>query len=236
MKLKKIITVVLAFSLILTLTACGKDNKIKKYSTYIENLIAVNYLGASDAYIESTGANKEDAEAMYAQNVDRLAIALKNYYGLVLTEDDELFKDLHTLAEMVYGNAKYSVDKTYKSSGHYKVDITIYPIDIITQADQDAKAYVEKFNEKVAAGEFNNYDKETYEHEFAEGLVDILKDAAKNMTYRDPQTITVTIVEDGDTFYISNEDFIKIDDAMVAGSTAVESTESETTESESTSE
>ena len=44
MKLKKIITVVLAFSLILTLTACGKDNKIKKYSTYIENLIAVNYL------------------------------------------------------------------------------------------------------------------------------------------------------------------------------------------------
>jgi len=231
MKIKKFLVVFLAAAIIWSISACGgKDKKEKKYSAYIENLIMANYLGASDEYIESTGANKKDAEAMYNANVDRLAKALRNYYGLGINEDDELYADLQKLSGKIYGNIKYSVGAAYKKSGHYFVDISISPIDIIAQTDADVRNYVADFNNRVSAGEFNNYEKEKYEHDFAEGIVDILLKAADGMKYQEPVTVTVTILEEGDTFYISSDDLARIDEVMVAGSTFTDNTESSTSE------
>lgn len=215
MKRKKIIAVILACMVCLSFAACG-GKKTKKYQKYVNDLITANYLGATDDYIEATGANKSDAEEMYENNKLRLAGALESYYGLNINSDDELFDDLKELAGIIYGAAKYSAGEPVKKGGSYQIDVTVYPIDILNQTDEEVKAYVDSFNERVSAGEFNNYEKETYEHEFAEGIVDILKTAVKDMKYADPQTITVTIIVEGDTFYISNDDFIKIDDAMIA--------------------
>ncbi|MCR5148302.1 MAG: hypothetical protein K6C35_04955 [Eubacterium sp.] len=231
MKYKKLLIILLGAAMVFSLMACGKeDKKEKKYSSYIENLIMVNYLGASDDYIKSTGANKSDAEAMYKSNIDRLANALRTYYGLDINDDDELYADLQKLSEKIYGNVKYSVGKAYKKNGRFLVDISIYPIDIIAATETEIKNYVADFNNRVAAGEFNNYEKEAYEHDFSEGIVEILKNASDNMKYQEPQTVTVTIIEEGDTFFISNDDLIRIDAAMIAGSTAVP--EEKTSESE----
>lgn len=215
MKNKRIAAAILLVVVCLSLTACG-SKKSKKYQKYVNDLITANYLGATDEYIEATGANKKDAEEMYENNKMRLAGALLSYYGLDILPDDELFEDMKSLAGIIYGAVKYSSGEAKKEDGSYKVEVEIYPIDILNQTDEEVKAYVEKFNEKVSAGEYNSYDKEAYEHEFAEGIVDILKGSVKNLQYGEPVKVTVTIIEEGDTYYISNEDFIKIDDAMIA--------------------
>ena len=215
MKNKRIAAAILLVVVCLSLTACG-SKKSKKYQKYVNDLITANYLGATDEYIEATGANKKDAEEMYENNKMRLARALLSYYGLDILPDDELFEDMKSLAGIIYGAVKYNSGEAKKVDGSYKVDVEIYPIDILNQTDEEVKAYVDKFNEKVSAGEYNSYDKEAYEHEFAEGIVDILKGSVKNLQYGEPVKVTVTIIEEGDTYYISNEDFIKIDDAMIA--------------------
>ncbi len=215
MKVKKLVAITMLMVACLSLAACGKE-KTKKYQNYINDLITANYLGATDDYIETTGANKSDAEAMYDNNIARLADALQAYYGLTIVEDDELYADLKELAKTIYGGIKYSTKSPQKKGGSYTVDVEIYPIDILNQTDSDVKTYVEDFNSRVSAGEFNNYERDVYEHEFAEGIVDILKDAVKNLQYSEPVTVTATIYVEGDTFYISNEDFIKIDDSMIA--------------------
>ena len=215
MKTRKLIIAVLLAAMCLSLAACG-DKKDKKYQKYVNDLITANYLGATDEYIETTGANKSDAEEMYDNNLLRLAGALESYYGLTVNSDDELFGEIKELAKVIYGAIKYDTGEAYKKGGSYYVDVTIYPIDILNQTDAEVKAYVESFNERVSAGEFNNYEKEAYEHEFAGGIVDILKAGVKEMKYADPVTVTVTIVVEGDTYYISNDDFIKIDDLLIA--------------------
>ncbi|MBQ6230212.1 MAG: hypothetical protein IJJ74_03740 [Eubacterium sp.] len=215
MKAKRIVSILLLAVMCLSMAACGKE-KTKKYQKYVNDLITANYIGATDDYIEATGANKSDAEAMYENNITRLAEALKSYYGLNILEDDELFEDLKKLAGTIYSSIKYSTKSPEKKGGSYTVDVEIYPIDILNQTDGDVKAYVEDFNKRVSAGEFNSYEREAYEHEFAEGIVEILQNAVKNLQYAEPVTVTTTIYVEGDTFYISNEDFIKIDDVMIA--------------------
>ena len=62
-------------------------------------------------------------------------------------------------------------------------------------------------------------------------MLQILNDAALNMTYSSPVTVTVEIVVDKDTYYISERDFLKIDAAMInSSSTLSNDTQDNTTE------
>ena len=60
-------------------------------------------------------------------------------------------------------------------------------------------------------------------------MVQILSDGALNMTYAEPVTITVEIIVDGDTYYISDRDFMRIDAAMISSAVPAPET-TETTE------
>ncbi|MGN0435823.1 MAG: hypothetical protein ACI4D8_04240, partial [Wujia sp.] len=125
------------------------------------------------------------------------------------------------LSENIYSKVNYSVSKGYKDGDNYKVDVTVYPINLISQTKDEVISYVESFNQRVAAGDFNDYTMEEYEAVFSTGMVDILNEGCLNMTYADPVTITVTIIENGNTYYISDEDFLAIDAAMLAVSAPI---------------
>ena len=74
----------------------------------------------------------------------------------------------------------------------------------------------------MKAGTYNDYTLAEYETEFAQGLVDILKTGCESMTYADPQVVTVEIIEDGNKYYISDRDFMKIDAAMISSAIVAE--------------
>lgn len=220
--LYKFISLLLALTLLLSLTACG--SKASNYQAYVKSLITSNYLGVTGDYVRLTGANDEDAEATYLQNVTRLANNLATYYGLDISADPQLAPAMVDLSKQIYGKAKFDVGKAYKDNNINYVDVTIYPIDILNQTNAEVSAYVEKFNQAVDNGDYNDYTKEEYEYEFATGIIGILAAAVEEIEYTEPETVTVRIITADDTYYIGNEDFRNIDRCIIATSELPEAT------------
>ncbi len=208
---------VLALCLIIVFSLSGCSSKWEKtYQNYVKSLIAINYLGATEDYVKATGANQADADALYEENMEHLADNILAYYDVTISDVSGAKQGYIDLAKNIYSKINYKVDKAVESDGVYTVDVTIYPINIFAQTNDAVIAYVDKFNQDVAAGVYNDYTMEQYETEFSNGLLAILNDACLNMTYADPVVITVTIVEDDDIYYISDEDFLAIDAAMIS--------------------
>lgn len=199
----------------LSLSACGKSKK-DKYQSYVNSLIAINYLGAADEYIKSTGANKEDAIALYEQNIDVLTESIYLYYGIAINADSELAAKYRDLSKNIYSKIDYSVSKSYESDGTTKLDVTIKPIYLFEQTKEEVVGYIDNFNTRVANGEFNDYTIDMYNEKFAEGLYKILNDACNNMQYDNEKTVTVSIIKNDNIYYISNDDFLAIDAAMIS--------------------
>lgn len=215
--IKKITVFTLCFSMMLSLTGCGAD-KEKIYQSYIKSLIAINYMGATEDYIKASGATQEEADNLYQANVEYLADNIITYYNINITDAPELREDYIELARFIYSKCNYTVSKAKPDGSVYLVDVIIYPMDLFAQTAPEVSSYVETFNQGVKQGNYNDYTLTEYETEFSKGMIEILKQGSLNMTYCDPVTITVEIIEDGDTYYISDRDFMRIDAAMIASS------------------
>lgn len=215
MKKKLLCSLLLLIMVTGLLSGCG-STKESRYQDYIRSLITANYLGTSDEYIKTTGANQADAEALYLQNANRLANNLNAYYGLSISSDTELAPRMDEVAKQIYGKIRFDIAPTRMDNGIYYVDVTIYPINILNDTHDYVKDYVELFNQKVAAGDYNDVTKEEYRHEFALGIISILEEGAKKVSYQEPRTVTVRIIEGKDTYYISDDDLRKIDAEVIA--------------------
>ena len=220
-KIKKTISYFLCVLLLLGLTGCG-INYEKRYQRYVKSLIAINYLGATKDYMDATGANEADANALYQSNVEMLAKNIQTYYGINIDNAPKMQDKFIELAKNIYSKVNYSVSKAYSGTDSYYVDVTINPINLFSQAYADVCAYVDKFNSDVQNGVYNEYTLEQYETEFAQGLIDILNDACLEMTYAEPVVITAQIITEDDIFYLVEKDFLEIDKAMIKADTKVE--------------
>lgn len=224
MKLRKKFFTILAISacMIFTLSGCSKK-KETLYQDYVKSLININYIGPNSDALSDTGISKSDAVAMYDANMEYFADNILNYYRVKV---DDVTTDIRSeyvkLAKSIYNKSNYSVSPAYKRGNVYLVDVTVYPINIFAQAHDDVLAYICDFNAKVQAGEYNSYTLEQYETEFSIGLLNLLDDACLNMTYSEPITLSVEIIEDGKTFYITEADFRRIDAAMISSAESLD--------------
>lgn len=218
---KKFLCFVLSCFMIMSLSGCSSKYE-KRYQNYVKSLIAINYLGATEDYIKATGANQADAEALYEENMEHLADNILEYYDITISDVSGAKQGYIDLAKNIYSKVNYKVDKAKKSDGVYTVDVTIYPINLFAQTSDEVIAYVERFNQGVSDGAYNDYTLEQYETEFSDGLLDILNNGCINMTYADPIVVTVTIIEKEDMYYISDEDFLAIDAAMIQAATPID--------------
>ena len=215
-KIKKYIVLSFALMLLLLFTAgCGKKSEPALYQQYVKSLIAMNYLGATSDYIAATGATATDANSIYEGNISYLTNNILSYYNLQIDNAPEVRDLYEELAKKVYSKINYTVSPAYKYGSVYLVDVTISPIDLFNQAAPRVKSYIESFNNDVAAGKYNDYELSAYESEFATGLSAILSEECDSMTYAEPITLTVEIVEEDDTFYLRDRDFLNIDAAMI---------------------
>lgn len=204
--------------LLLSLCACGNKGK-SHYKKYVKSLISINYINASEDY-KDAGSSKQDAEALYEANMNYFADQIITYYNVTLTDArDLLYPEYVRLAKSIYTKVNYSVSEAYEKDGTYYVDVTILPIDFFNQTYDDVLSYINNFNAEVQRGKYNSYTLEQYETTFSAGLLTILDRACVDLTYSDPVVITCEIIDDGNTFYISEEDFKAIDNAMIAAST-----------------
>lgn len=242
--LKKISVVSLVFVMILSVTGCSLfDSREKVYSRYLISLLDINYKNVSKDYMTLTGVSQKDAEAVYVANMDYQAHNLMNYYGVKEVDDGTVLSEFYYLAQSIFANAKYEVTdvKHDKESDSYTLELTVYPLDTLEASYDSVVEYIENFNARVDDGDFNNTTEVDYETEFAEGIIEILKSTTEKPGYMDPVVIEVPIQPSDDYYYINDEDFLKIDAAILyirenPQITNDTDTQTETTNSEDTSE
>lgn len=214
----------------LTLSACGSDKYAKRYQNYVKSLIALNYLGVTDEDVKTAGTTDSDANTVYNDNIEFLANNIISYYNVMIDNAPEMKQGFVDLAAKIYGKVNYSVSKAYPYGSVYLVDVTIHPIDLFSQSSAEVAAYVYGFNEAVANGKYDDYELAAYEKEFASGLLNILNEAAETMTYADPVTLTVEIVETEDGYSIRERDLMDIDACMFNTNVVITEAPQSTTE------
>ena len=198
-----------------SLTGCLHRKKTT-YQTYMQNILDVNYKGSFDGYVDDNDGSKDDAQAMYDDTIDYLSDQLINHYSLANADSDEVKSIFNETAKTIYSRAKYEVSQAYKNGDDYYVDVTVYPMDILNQAFDDVFAYIEESNKKIAAGDFNNTEKEDYEAQFAQGVADIIQDKSSSMEYRSPVVVSVKITDDGDYYCADPSGLSQVDASMLA--------------------
>lgn len=206
----------LAATLMMTsLTGCLHRKKTV-YQTYMQNVLDVDYKGEFDGYVKDNEGSEDEASVMYNNSIDYLSSQLINHYSLNNAESDDVVTIFEDTAKVIYSNAKYEVSQAYKSGSDYYVDVTVYPMNILNQAFDDVFSYIDEYNKKITAGDFNNTTKEDYEKEFAQGISDILKDKSSSMEYLSPIVVSAKIIDDGDYYSVDLSDLAKVDAAMLA--------------------
>ena len=210
----KLVILGLAATLVMTsLTGCLHRKKTT-YQTYMQNVLDVNYKGSFDGYVKDNDGSEEDDSLNNAET----------------GEVDAIFDET---AKVIYSKAKYEVSRAYKSGSDYYVDVTVYPMDILNQAFDDVFAYIDDYNKKISAGDFNNTTKEDYEKEFAQGVSDILQNKAADMDYRSPVVVSVKITDDGDYYCADPAGLSQIDASMLAIEGSQQSSGSDSSDSSS---
>lgn len=209
---KKIITLCMTCILVCSLYGCSLfDSRAKVYSRYATSLLDINYKNVSKDYITLTGVSQKDAEAVYVDNMDYQAHNLMNYYGVKEVDDGTILSEFYYLAQSIFANAKYEVTDVKKDDDSYTLELTVYPLNTLEVCYDSIVEYIEDFNTKVDDGNYNNTTEVEYEAEFAEGIIDILKNSTQEPGYMDPVILEIPIQPSDDYYYISDDDFLKID-------------------------
>ena len=220
---KKFAASLLALLIIVSLTGCSLfGNSKKTYANYVQSLLDVNYKAEFTDYMNITGATQEEAQAVYDDGLNYLAEALMVAYGVNDVEGSDIKSQFVELAKNIYSHASYEITEVTKTDGVYQVTVTIYPIDILLITYDDVVAYIEDMNQRVTAGEYNDYELDDYETEYAQGIIDILNEAIPNIGNGEGVTVTVTILDNEEYYYISDADFLALDRAILATTTVNE--------------
>lgn len=216
--LKNLVIACMVCIMAISLAGCSLfDSKSKVYSRYIISLLDINYKNVSKDYMTLTGVSQKDAEAVYVANMDYQAHNMMNYYGVKEIDDGTVLSEFYYLAQSIFSNGKYEVTdvKHDKDSDRYTLELTVYPLDTLESTYDQVISYIERFNARVDEGDYNNTTEIEYETEFAEGIIEILKSTVDNPGYMDPVVLEIPIQPSDDYYYITDEDFLKIDKAML---------------------
>lgn len=220
----------LIFVCLLSLTGCGQKKKTA-YQNYVKNLLDVNYKGDYANYVKENKGNETDALAMYQECLSNLSNQLITHYNLNTNQSVDVNETFSDVAASIYQAAKYDVSESYKENGDYYVDVTIYPLDILSQSYDEILSYIESFNKDVDAGVYNDVTKEVYNEKFASGIASILSANAENPKYKDAVVVKALITDDGEYYSISADSLKEIDKAIIATETeASDNTSEETSE------
>lgn len=214
---KRITAFALAILMILQLTACSVfESKNKKYANYITCLLDANYKGQFETFLEMTDSDQEAVQTAYDEGISHLADSLIAYYGIELVDDGTIKNKFIELTKQIYAASKYEAQPAVKSGDTYTVEVLVYPMDILEATYDDVISYIQTFNQKKDAGDFDEYEIEQYEVEFAQGIIDILNAAIPNISYKEPTSTIVTIQTDDSSYFISQDDFTKLDHNLIA--------------------
>lgn len=177
----------------------------------------------TDEYLESVHLTAEEADLQYEDGIAVEADYFVRHFELVLDQcpegTEERIKELY---RKIYALSKYEVGEQTQNGDTYLVPLTVYPIDVIMNIDDEALAdFGEDWSERIDSGEFDDITEEEFdaifESEWAECVIGLAEEGLATAGYMDPETISVQVTPDSDGVYtISENDFNRIDSLIIA--------------------
>ncbi|MCH5265085.1 MAG: hypothetical protein J1F02_04245 [Lachnospiraceae bacterium] len=212
--MKKIKSVFLSFFLILCLTACSGSSF--DAAGYTKACLDATLRGEYAEYAKLTDRSEEEAkkeiedENIYGTFVNTMTAGLDS---AVIEEWKPKYEEL---IKQIFAQCKYEVGEASENEdGSYSVPVTTQKMNnVFSQLYDDAE---EQLTDYVKKSKKTPSDSEI-EAKLLQLLYDDLTEKSNNITYDEPQTITVTVrpTADNDRIYeISEEDFSKLYEALL---------------------
>lgn len=146
----------LAAVLLCVFMLCSCTASRSQIGAYVRGTLDSVYLNKnSGEYLESVGGTAEECETQYQQYIrDEV-----EYFKMCMDIDevsDATYQRMVKIFETLYAHCKYKVGEVTRSSDRFLVSVTVYPIDVISKAEENGIDDFEKsYGERARKGEFD---------------------------------------------------------------------------------
>lgn len=213
-KRKGIVAVLLLSMVLALLGGCGKKFDA---SGYTKAVLDVCYKNETEQYIKLTNSTKEEAEAVFTDNMDSL---MEGFSELNLSEDLEgKYKEFF---EDIAKGVKYSVGEAVEDKeGNFTVEVTVEPITNLKDTYDEFMAQSEEYSVQVSNDVMNGgeipSEEDMMNHVF-EIYYNILRESLDaGVNYGEAQTITMHVNKGDDNVYeIPEADLSALDELTIA--------------------
>lgn len=220
--MKKLAAVCLAGAMVASLAACGAS-EADRMTAFVQGYLDMTYKGQfNEDFLKEWDMTEAEAQEQYEQG---LGYEAEFFEGIAMIEypSDELHQELVDMYKQIYSHSDYTVGKGDKlSSGNFAVEVTFKPIDIMTKFtpedfqlvfEEVAAAHGVTDNESLNAMSESDY--QALDAEYAAKVVEMVKAELPNIGYGDEKSIVVQIKNGATSYEPVQEDFNKIDDALI---------------------
>ncbi len=182
----------------------------KDVEAYVQACLDASYKGEFADYILMTGSSREEAKAMYDGVIENAVLASDIESSGVSQDLIDKYRQLFT---DLYKNARYEITNVTKlPSEEFELEVTVWPFAIM-QSLQD-KLMQEMENDPTIQ-EGNLTEQEMYQIVYQKMYDIISAQIGSAEEYGSPIVVTVQVKLDGDEYYVPDEDYIAIDNALI---------------------
>lgn len=205
--LKRNVSMLLAVIMVLgMLSGCGMKPDDAK--AYVQATLDAGYKANFDEYAKITDSTKEEAQKLFDDNIDTVTNSL-GFTALGATE--ETMDKYRELLKEIFAKVKYTVGDAKEADGGFEIEVTAEPMEIFSGMQDELVA---KLQEEVAkAG--NDISEDDVNQLAIDMVHELLSEKLAEVTYGDPQTITVHVTKNSDGVWnITESDLQAVDAAL----------------------
>ena len=190
------------------MTGCG--NKFDPTGC-VNGFMELITTGKTESYVKATNQTEEEAKKEYDSMIDAMGSALES---AGVSEDTK--EDIVDIYLELLGKAKYTVHEAIETDDGYEVDVEICPITgiyegLMEELSEEAMAYAQE--------EYINKNKEVDQDELTawifSKMAEKIRERMENISYGDPQTVTVHLNEEDGKYEVDSDDGIKIGETII---------------------
>lgn len=182
---------------------------------YAKAALDAMYKERFEDYKELTGASEKELEKNYQKGIQLEMESFRQYFGVTqLTEEGE--KQLEEFVRMVNTYLQYEVTGAKKKGESIVVTVKVNPLALYQMVD--AKACMKEFRRKAEDGEYLELTDDLYEDAFLAFIINKYEQMfdSEKTKFLGAKEYPLTLKKAGREYIPSNDEFEKIDRALIA--------------------
>lgn len=206
-KAEKVLLICLITVFIAGITGCNVKPDI---ISYVNATMDAFIKGEAEEYRKLTKSTKEEAAKIYNDYID-----IWTNFLIVDEVSEELKEDFRQIFREVFAKARYKVKSSKKVENEQKYIVTI-EVEQITGLFEGLKTEVGLKLKNWEYEQEERPDDEEYDKAGYEILYECMRNRQKEITYYEPEEITIEVAEEDGNYGIINEGYRTIRDALIS--------------------